>query len=113
MSNSRDGEAIANTVAVQCSARMSVEITYAMVLSFISSVENSLINYESQKGSTTESGGFDNGPALTEMKNILNESRSKYTTEYAELLATYPSDSIILQIQALDSTDGSVSNLVE
>lgn len=113
MSTSRDSEAIASTIAVQCSTRMAIETTYAMVLNFIASVENSLINYESQKGTTNESGGFDNGPALTEMRKILSESRAKYTDEYSELIATYPSDSIILQIQALDATNGSVSTLVE
>ena len=113
MSNSQDGEPIANTIAAQCSARMSVEITYAMVIGFIDAVENAINNYESQKGTTSEDGDFDNGPALTEMKAVLRDSRKSYHNEYVELLATYPSDSIILQVEALNLNAGHIGGMVK
>ena len=112
MSNTHDGEPIANTIATQCSARMAVEITYSMVLGFIDSVENALNNYESQKGATNDDGGFENGPALTEMRAVLQESRNAYNVEYAELLNTYPSTSIIMQLEALNLNAGHVGGMV-
>lgn len=97
MSNSKDNEAAALSIADACSARMSLEITYSMVIGFIRSVETMIKNPDPK---------FKNTAAIEEMQVVLTESRQRYMEEYSVLSEKYSVNNIMKIIENAQFTSG-------
>lgn len=97
MSNSKDNEASAISIADACSARMSLEMTFSMVIGFIRSVETMIKNPDPK---------FTNTAALEEMQLVLEESRKRYMEEYSVLSEKYSVNNIIKIIENAQFTGG-------